>query len=128
MKDESDYKRELVAEFQRLGHYARRIEDRFLVGFPDLILIPKGMPIFFCEAKIIRGNSFAPRPRQYVELDRLAISPCAVPCVLGFDEGLTCLHPYAKVCRVVDCLHQGNETIVDFFIWFYKGRVNVRQS
>lgn len=121
--NEADFKRELVKRFKKEGGYARRIEDAYSVGFPDLILIPKGGVVFFCEAKVVRGRSFAPTPRQYVELVRLSVSSHAFPCVLGFDGGLTYLHPYAKICPVADCtVMRDGETLQDFFNRFHHER------
>lgn len=122
--NEADYKRRVVSQFKELGGYARRIEDSYSVGFPDLILIPRGGVVFFCEAKIVRGKSFSPTARQYVELHRLSLSPQhAVPCVLGFDGYLTYLHPYAKICPVADCtVKRDDETLPGFFNRFYNER------
>lgn len=122
--EETRRKRELVKLFRKQGGYARRIEDAYSVGFPDMVLIPPNGLVFFCEAKIIRGRKFAPSPRQYVELLRLSLSPQhSVPCVLGFDGDLTYLHPYAKICPVADCtVQRDGETLPDFFNRFYTER------
>lgn len=123
MKNEASFKRELVKEFKRLGHYARRIEDSFSVGFPDLIIIPKGCPVFFCEAKVVEGRTFAPTPRQFVELTRLGISRYCVPCVLGFGDVTMYLHENAKVVAVDECVaKREDENVVEFFLRFYRER------
>lgn len=117
--NESDLKRALVKILQGEGTYARRIEDRFLVGFPDLIIIPQDQLIFFCEAKIVSGKSFKPRDRQFIELQRLSVSWHAVACVLGFDGPSTYLHPYAKICPLDKCVQKyDDETFTQFFVRF----------
>lgn len=122
--EESRLKSKLVANIKAAGHYAHRIEDRFSVGFPDLIIIPRGYPVYFCEAKIVRNKTdYAPTPRQWVELDRLNITPHAVQCVLGFDGSLTYLHPYAKICPLDQCtVKRNDEALIDFFKRFYHER------
>lgn len=122
--NEAGFKRKVVNEFKEFSGYARRIEDAYSVGFPDLILIPPKGRVFFCEAKIVRGKSFAPTPRQYVELLRLSVSmEHGIPCVLGFDGYLTYLHPCAKICPVADCtVKQPGETLPGFFNRFYNER------
>lgn len=117
-------KQEIVKDFKDRGHYARRIEDAYSVGFPDLVLIPKAYPVFFCEAKIIRDNLFGPSPRQYVELGRMAITRYAIPCILGYKNGV---HYLAKYCEQIDyreCLARDvNEATPEFFKRFYHSRI-----
>lgn len=127
MKNEADFKREVVKQFKKLGHYARRIEDKFTVGFPDLVTIPRGYPVFFVEAKIVRGHSFGPTERQYVELARLDISPKhSAPCLMGFDGHEIYLHPYAQSAKVHECLvKHDNETLVEFFQRFYHEKMEI---
>lgn len=128
MSEESELKTQLVKQFRDLGHYGRRVEDRFSVGFPDLVLVPRGYPVFFCEAKIVRTKThYDPRDRQFVELERLSLSPKhAVPCLLGFDGNETYLHKWAKRAILVECVKKrDDETIVDFFKRFYHERMEV---
>lgn len=126
MSEESDFKRQIVKDFTKRGNYARRIEDRYSVGFPDLILIPKGYPVFFCEAKVIRDNLFGPTPRQFVELGRLAISKHSVPTLLGL-KGETFY--ITKYCEQIDwrvCMaQQPGENIVDLFKRYYHEKVEI---
>lgn len=126
MTNEADVKRKVVKDFKDRGHYARRIEDSFSVGFPDLVLVPKQYPVFFCEAKIIRGPTFAPTPRQYVEMTRLAISRYSVPCLLGWRDGVHYLQRHCEVARVSDCVMQeDDEDIVSLFKRFYHERIEI---
>lgn len=128
MSEESDRKTKLAKQFQKLGHYGRRIEDKYGVGFPDLILGVKGYPIFICEAKVIRNKThFAPTERQYVELVRLSLSPKhIVPCLLGFDDGEMYLHTVAKSAILSECTKlRDDETVVDFFKRFYHEKAEV---
>lgn len=83
--NEADFKRRVVAAVKAEGGYARRIEDKFSVGMPDMIIVPASSPVvFFVEAKIFIGNQFRPTERQLVELRRLHRGP-AFGVVLGFD-------------------------------------------
>ena len=116
MKTESEYKTALVRAIRKDGHYARRIEDQYSVGFPDLIVVIRGLPPFFCEAKIIRNKTyFEPTERQYIELRRLSIGQ-TLPCLLGFDGGELYLHPLSKRAIIGQCLKKhDDETVVEFF-------------
>jgi len=125
--NEAGYKRELVKQFQKLGHYAHRVEDAYSVGFPDLILIPKGYPTFFCEAKIVRGVSFGPSARQKIELDRLSVSrKYAIPCILGFQHNEMYLHQVADSAKITESVKKADdETVVQFFQRFYHERMEI---
>jgi hypothetical protein len=104
---EAEIKRRMVKSAQKEGHYARRIEDAFSVGFPDTILIPVGGPAFFVEVKRVAGLRFAPSPRQLVELDRLAATNAVVPLVLGVDADTWTfwVSRPAKVILTANCPH-----------------------
>lgn len=126
MTSEADIKRTVVKDFKVRGHYARRIEDAFSVGFPDLVLIPKGYPVFFTEAKIIRDNLFGPTARQYVELERLAVSKHSVPTLLGWKGGFFFIARYCEQTHWKDCIMQGpDENIVDLFKRYYHERIEI---
>lgn len=90
MPDESDIKRSIVKIIREEGGYARRIEDKFLVGMPDLVLIPKHGLVYFAEVKIIRGKAeiecrFGATPRQMEELKRLyGVSEHVVPLLIAY--------------------------------------------
>lgn len=126
MTSEADVKRKIVADFKAHGDYARRIEDSFSVGFPDLVLIPKSYPVFFTEAKIIRGLKFGPSPRQYVEMTRLAISKHSVPTLIGWMDGILFITRHCPETKVLDCIRQEpDENVVDLFKRFYRERVEI---
>lgn len=128
MSEESEKKTALVKAFKKLGHYGRRIEDQYGVGFPDLILGIKNYPMFVCEAKVIRNKTyFEPTPRQYVELTRLSLAPKhIVPCLLGFDGDELYLHKAAKRAIIVECVKKrDDETVIDFFKRFHHERTEV---
>ena len=71
MGDESSHKSKIVTNLRRNGIYARRVEDKWLVGFPDMFVILPGVGTVFIEAKMVRTQQFSPSPRQYVELKEL---------------------------------------------------------
>src|SRR5690348_12423936 len=81
---ESEVKRRAVKALQEAGWYARRIEDSFSVGFPDMTIRGPKIDVVFAEWKVFKGNVFGPTPRQLVELNRLQAPhsrPCT--CVIG---------------------------------------------
>src|SRR5262245_9635821 len=69
--NESDLKRYLVKSIRAQGGVGQRVEDRYAVGWPDLIFIPEMGPVFFTEAKILHGARLVCTPIQKVQLDRL---------------------------------------------------------
>ena len=88
-RTESDIKRDVVHEVKMAHGYARRIEDQFSVGFPDMVVILCGGPVCFAEFKRFDGNLFSPSPRQYVELQRIQnASEKAVALVVGWKSGV----------------------------------------
>lgn len=115
--NEADAKRAIVDNIKSRGGYARRIEDQFGVGFPDLVIqTSEAMPVFFIEAKlIVGGHTFGPTPRQFVELKRLAISRYSHPMLAGYSvlARKWYLHPHTERAHVKDCYAQLPDT--DFF-------------
>jgi len=107
MKSEADVKRSMVKSMVEGGGYARRIEDQYGVGIFDVILIPYNLPVFMAEVKIIRGNTFGPTERQYVELIRIqnvaAIDKHVIPVMVGYREGDYYFHKPAKSIDYRDC-------------------------
>lgn len=105
--DESYYKTKLVKEGRRFGDYARRMEDKYAVGLPDILYGPNVHPsgaTCLIEAKMINGaTTFAPTPRQYVDLLRFD-GPGRASLMLGFQDGRYFIHNYADVILVKDCL------------------------
>lgn len=84
---ESDFKGEIVKKIRAEGGYGRRIEDQFAVGIFDVILIPKGGPVFFVEAKVIRSSNWGASTRQMIELQRVedAGGLFVVCCEMGYS-------------------------------------------
>lgn len=114
--NEADAKRAVVQNIKQRGGYARRIEDQFSVGFPDLIVeTSESQPVFFIEAKIITGHVFGPTPRQYVEMSRLTVSRYAIPVLAGYSPLARkwYLHRRVEQAHVKDCYAQLPG--VDFF-------------
>jgi hypothetical protein len=112
-KTENELKTALIKDLRNAGWYARRLEDQFAVGLMDmLVCIPYG-PTVAIEAKRIAHQTFAPTPRQYIELERFAAHsitdmypPRRFSWLLGFQNGLMYLHPLAKSAKIEDCLEQ----------------------
>lgn len=86
MKSETEWKTQLVGQWKAAGGYGRRIEDSFGVGFPDMVLRNDGFAPAFVEAKLARSNTYAPSPRQYIDLIDLHRPPLSYGIVLGIDD------------------------------------------
>ena len=98
---EADLKRALVKSIRAQGGIGYRIEDRFKVGWPDMIMIPVGGPVFFAEAKLIKGAKLVCTELQEERLKELWRPPHALSCILGFKGGmLYCGFPEEPL---VDC-------------------------
>lgn len=89
-KDESDYKSELVKAGRAFGDYARRLEDRYTVGMPDILYAPKDSVLtLLIEAKLVTGGILSPSPRQGYELDLWNKSgKDRLGLVLGFEKDI----------------------------------------
>ena len=105
--NESSVKRAMIKSVTENGGYARRFEDQYAVGMFDAILIPRGLPVFFAEVKIIKDNIFGPTPRQYVELAALhhvaGDSGHVIPVMIGWKDGIHYFHPFQTKIDYHDC-------------------------
>lgn len=90
---ESDLKRCLIKSIYAQGGLGHRFEDKYAVGWPDLLLIPATGPVFFAEVKlikIVRDPRLKVTPTQGMHLDRLAREPYqgryfCFGCVIGYS-------------------------------------------
>lgn len=116
--NEADFKRKIVADVKKHGGYARRIEDQFSVGFPDMVLRPVNSPaVFFVEAKIFIGGQFKPTERQLIELRRIH-SPVSCGIVMGYNvrEKVTYADLPREVLRVDDAVIKREEEDYSAFL------------
>ncbi len=119
-KLESDVKRDIVNVIRFEGGYARRIEDKFSVGMPDLVLIPMRCPVTWAEVKIIRSTTFGPSPRQLVELQKLHKPPYSFPIVIGYKDGTHYISGPQLEINIHECVTQElGETIGHLIRRFY---------
>ena len=104
---ESEVKRNMVKSVKEAGGYARRVEDQYGVGIYDLIIIPRGLPVFMTEVKIIRGSTFGPTERQHIELMRIKevadASGHVIPLMIGFQDGVYYFHKPQLTINCNDC-------------------------
>lgn len=120
---ENEIKKKIVDDFKSRGQYGRRIEDAYYVGFPDLVLAIEGHPVFFTEAKRVPHQSFGPSSRQFIELDRLAITKHSFPTILGWKNDVHYLCRYKEHATLSECVaQQPGEHIVDLFKRYYNER------
>jgi len=111
---ESDVKRKIVNSIREEGGYARRIEDQFSVGMPDLVLMPLRCPVVWAEVKVVEGYTFAPTRRQLIELTKLRRPPYSIPMMIGYKRGIYYISPPKEKIKLEDCDEQHeNETISD---------------
>lgn len=109
MNNEAAYKLALVKSIRAEGGYARRVEDKFTVGMPDIFMIPtKCMPVW-AEVKVVTHQSFGPTPRQLVELKRVWVAPYCAGIIIGVKHNkLYVSYPVDKV-RLEECLEQQDD-------------------
>ena len=104
---ESDVKRRMSDSMHKAGGYARRLEDQYAVGIFDMILIPKGLPVFAAEVKMVRANFFGPTPRQHIELVRIedaaGESGHIIPVMIGYKDGVFYFHKPQIRISITDC-------------------------
>jgi hypothetical protein len=104
---ESDVKRDMSKSMKDADGYARRFEDAYAVGLFDMLLIPKGLPVFTAEVKLIRGDAFGLTPRQLVELGRIeqvaADSGHIIPVMIGFKDRTYFFHQPKVRVQCNDC-------------------------
>lgn len=114
---EADEKRLIVNAIKKHGGYARRLEDQYAVGLPDLFIGLKGLPAVLIEAKLIRGNIFSPSPRQLQELIKLQSSGATVvPLVMGINDngyylGVNLEHRYDVRTNFLSKFGRGSDNI-----------------
>lgn len=126
---ESDFKDQIVREIRKEGGYARRIEDRFSVGQPDMFLVPKLCPAIWVEAKIIRGNFLIPRPRQFIELQRIYRPPHCITYMIGWKDDLMYIAPPDVKTHMMSCtVSELGETAGDFIRRAIKEEEGVERS
>ena len=100
---ESDYKRRLVAEINRIpGARARRIEDRYATGVLDLIIALPGISAFWAEGKVIKHNMFSPTPIQFEEGQKWLEAGVRV-ILIGWHHGAIYLSRWAKEADRREC-------------------------
>lgn len=112
---ESDVKADIVARIKHEGGYGRRIEDKFAVGVPDTVLIPKLCPVIWVEVKVMRDvNMLRPTPRQLIELIRLHRPPHSISFMIGWKDGVLYITPPSEGTHIQHCIKQlPTETVGD---------------
>lgn len=112
---ESDIKRLLVKEMRMEGGYARRIEDKFAVGMPDLVMIPPDCPVIWLEMKVLTGTILRVTARQLEELWRLRRPPHSISFMGGWKDGGMYISPPKEGITLSRCFHRKEqEGICDF--------------
>lgn len=86
MKTEGEWKTVICSQLRDAGWYARRIEDQFGVGFPDMITKKINRVPMLVEAKMVRGRYFEPTARQLIDLRQLHNPPYCYAILLGIDD------------------------------------------
>ena len=126
---ESEFKDYIIRDIRKEGGYARRIEDRFSVGQPDMFLIPKLCPAMWIEAKIIKGNLLIPRPRQFIELQRLYRPPHCITFMIGCKADRMYIAPPDMKVQLLSCLESTpGERVGDFIRRAIKEEEGIERS
>lgn len=106
---ESKAKTALKKELSDIGHFARRIEDQFAVGVLDMqVAFIHDDKFYLIEAKIVDGQTFGMRDRQFVEALKIKdTGNTAVICLLaGKKDGLWYLHKPSLKTTLSKCVKQ----------------------
>lgn len=128
---ENRVKARIVEEMMRSNGYARRIEDQYLVGTPDLILSLPSTGLVMTEAKVFTGNVFEPSPRQYIEMKRIEAGG-GKTLLVGWKAGIFHLHGLDHTDKVVrgrvqaDACVKDSDFVEAFKHWFEREQ-NERQ-
>jgi len=106
---EADVKANIVAAMFNAGGYGRRVEDKYLVGTPDLILAHPLVGTVIAEAKMVLHNVFAPTPRQRVEMQRID-NGGGVAVLVGYKQSVDRYYLHKTPARgdnvnIIDCVH-----------------------
>lgn len=128
-KLESPLKTEFVKQLKDDGWYARRLEEKFAVGVPDILLAVPFGPAMLIEAKRFTSDWFEPSPRQKIDLDAWEAKSNShvsyrMAGVLGFKGGLCYLGPVLDRLYTADCIiQQHGERNSAFVIRYWNWRL-----
>ncbi len=100
--NESDLKRYLIRSIRLQGGVGHRIEDKFKVGWPDMIMIPDSEPVFFVEVKLVKGARLICTELQEERLGELWRPPHALSCIVGLKDRWLYIGQQGE--KLVDCL------------------------
>jgi len=121
---EAEVKRKIVREVRKEGGYARRMEDKYTVGMPDVLILMPDSPVFIAEVKVFDHLSFAPTPRQLEEMTRMSISYALCPIMIGYKLNKYYFCYPKETVSVIDCVFtQNNETFVETLNRWWNGQV-----
>lgn len=113
--NESEVKSNLIVKpMKKAGYYARRIEDAYSVGFPDLILKLPRFAWVFAEVKLVKGNFYEPSPRQRIELQRLDEAGDCWPVVIGYSQEIKRWHFSLVKQRIIVTDESTFSSMLDF--------------
>jgi hypothetical protein len=105
--NESDVKLAMSKSMKAAGAYARRLEDSYAVGIFDMLLIPRGLPVFAAEVKMVKSNIFGPSPRQQIELARVedvaGDQGHIIPVMIGYKDRTFYFHKPQTKINIKDC-------------------------
>lgn len=114
---ESEWKRYLIKSIRAQGGVGHRVEDKFKVGWPDLIFIPRMGPVFFVEAKIISGAKLVCTELQAERLNELWRPPHALSCIIGIKVAHGQVYIGQSQEKLVDCLSLTRPARLDSDEW-----------
>ena len=115
---ESDLKRYLIKSIRAQGGVGHRFEDKFAVGFPDCLFIPEEGPVFFVEAKVLKGAKLVCTDIQAVQLSRLHRPLChSFGCIIGYHAGKEALYIGQQYWPLTECRYVPRPRVLDSAEW-----------
>jgi hypothetical protein len=78
------------------------MEDKWMIGWPDCLFIPKFGPVFFAEVKLVLGAHLICTVQQAHRLKELTRPPAAIAVLIGYSKKGESLH----IGRPGDHLHK----------------------
>lgn len=114
---EADLKRFLVKSIRSQGGVGHRFEDKYTVGFPDLLMMPEMGPVFFLEAKLTTGLKLECTKMQEIHLQRLTKPPFSFGAVIGYKAKTGILYIGAPGQTIATCLPMPRPNKLDSTDW-----------
>lgn len=117
---ESELKRYLIRSIRAQDGVGHRIEDKYAVGWPDCIFIPKDGPVFFTEVKNIKVGvaHLICTDQQDHRLKQLWRPPHAFGVLIVYSKRKAALYIGQHGDALADCRYVPKPSAVDSADWW----------